>query len=429
MQISELFVSLGVKGSEKTLGALSSVKSGLGSIASTSLEAKAAIIGAMYALEQFMSESAKQGTNLSNFNALTGISVKQLQQWQYAARQAGESSEEFTGSLKSVYDKMAQMKLNKGAPEGLGLLASTVGFDVKKAYTDTFYVFEQLQKFAHSNVSKDIQNQVFKSFGVSENTISALRKGVFSQQNFKKAPVYGEGEVNQLAKVDVLWGNLEQKVKMLFGHFNAQHGVSLVSDISKITDQVFRMIGAFERLAEKLKIFDKLAEAFKGWEIIFTKLGDLSDKISGSSSSKSDKNETKKTDNIEKGLSKAEGISTFGSFGDSFFKFENNGKQDLHPKEKDPGAIDKITNFIGGLFSSSKGDNSSSVNSLLPDTKSSITPNTVVTNQNPSNTQNTNINQNLYFQHEGKEAPKIKDSIHKSVGDAWKQLSAQSQGT
>ena len=106
-----MFVSLGVKGADKTIDAFAKVGTGIKNVATESLAAKAGIIGATYALEQFMSNAATRGTDLSNLSTYLGISTKQLQQWQYAAQQAGESGEEFTSSLKSVYDKVAQMRL------------------------------------------------------------------------------------------------------------------------------------------------------------------------------------------------------------------------------------------------------------------------------------------------------------------------------
>jgi len=165
MTIAELFVNLGVKGADSAGKALGGVKGGLGEVKSMSLEAKAALVGVIYGLERMMSNSAQLGTSLTNFNALTGISAQQLQQWQYAARQAGVAGEEMTGSMKAVQSTMANMLMGKGAPEGMAMLANKVGFDPARA-RDTAYVLGQLQKFAQS-VPQDVGNAMIKSFGVS----------------------------------------------------------------------------------------------------------------------------------------------------------------------------------------------------------------------------------------------------------------------
>lgn len=447
MQIAELFVSLGVKNSDKTIGALTQVKTGLSSVASTSLEAKAAIIGAMYALEQLMSQSAARGTELSNFNALTGISIKQLQQWQYAARQAGESNEQFAGTVKGIQEKMADMKLNAGQPDKLPLLASAVGFDVKKAFdekTGAFYVLKKAQELVDTNVPVDVQNKILKSFNIDEGTIAGLRKHVFTQQNFNKAPIYGDKEVDQLAKVNVLWSNLENKVQMLFGHFTAEHGSKLVGDISKIADAVFKLIGAFSKLSDQLKLFQWVETMFKGWETILTTISQLMSKFNP----KDKKDELKANKELENNP-----LIKFFNNPTSFEEENKKGKEnpELYKKQKinDNKVLDNavknmdndpfyklkglFNSFIDNLTSKSlyneKLEKRNVMDDNLPNVQNNVTPKIPVNNQNSTNNQNTNINQNLYFQHEGKEHPAIKDSVHKAVGEAWKQSSAQSQAT
>lgn len=277
MNIAELFVNLGIHGAEKTVGALGSVKKGLGDVTSMSLEAKAGILAVMYGLEHMMSQSGKTGTGLTNFAALTGLSAKTLQQWQYAALQAGVSSDELTGSLKGVQTSMTNMLLGKGAPEGLGIVAKAVGFDPKKA-RDSFYVMEQLQKAAQK-LPQDVGNSVLKSFGLSEGTIAAMRRNAFTPAMLQKAPVYSDREVNQLDKANVAWANLGHHVEMAFGHFTAKHGVSLVGDITKIADAIFKMINAFEKLAEKLKLFQAIGKIFEGWTSIFNGVNSVLDKV------------------------------------------------------------------------------------------------------------------------------------------------------
>lgn len=267
MNIGELFINLGIKGTEKTVGAIASVRKGMGEITSTSIEAKAAIIGAMYGLERLVETSNRIGTSLTNFNALTGISVQELQRWQYAARQAGVSGEEIAGSMKSVQNAMTNMLFNKGAPEGLGLVAEKVGFDFKRA-RDTLYVLQQLQKFAQQ-VPADVGNAVLKSFGLSEGTIAAMRRNAFTPEMLAKAPTYSDKEVKALDKANIAWSNLINKIQMAIGHFNALHGLSLVNDISKLTDKILQLANSFMKLADNIQLFKGIGMIFEGWTKIF----------------------------------------------------------------------------------------------------------------------------------------------------------------
>lgn len=191
-----------------------------------SIEAKAGIAAVIYGMERLMQNSAQAGTGLTNFAATTGLSMKSLQQWQYAARQAGVSGEELTGSVKAVQQSMTNMLLGKGAPEGMGILARAVGFDPKKA-KDTFYVMDKLQE-ASKRLSPEMFQAVSKSFGVGEGVSAAMRRNMFRPDVFAKAPIYSDQETGKLDKVNVAWSNLGQKIEMAMGHLTAGHGLQLV---------------------------------------------------------------------------------------------------------------------------------------------------------------------------------------------------------
>lgn len=267
MNIAELFVNLGIKGAEKTVGALGSVKKGLSEISSTSLEAKAGILAAVYGFEQMMARSGAMGTTLTNFAAATGLSSKTLQEWQYAARQAGVSGEELMGSVKGVQNSMTQMLLGKGAPEGLGIVSKTVGFDPKRA-RETFYVMEQLQKAAQA-LPKDVGRKVIESFGISEGVFAGMQRNKFTPEIMAKAPKYSSKEQTSLDSSNIAWANLGNKIEMAFGHFNAKHGGMIVGELAKVVDQVMKLAEAFERLAEKMKLLQLIGKAFEGWGMIF----------------------------------------------------------------------------------------------------------------------------------------------------------------
>lgn len=403
MNIAELFVNLGIKGSEKTIGALSNVRKGLGEVSSMSLEAKAGILAAIYGFERLMSASAAVGTGLTNFNALTGLSAKELQQWQYAARQAGESSDEFTGSLKAVQNSMTNMLLGKGAPEGLALVAkATKDFDPSRV-RDTFYVMQQLQKAAQF-LPKDLGNQALKSFGISEATIAAMRRNAFRPEVFAKAPTYSDRETAQLDKANIAWSNLGNKIEMAIGHFNARHGTQLVNDLSKITDQVLKLVEAFQRLAEKLKLFQWIGKVFEGWTLIFGGAAKGVDAITGAVADPK-KREQLSTDVMD------------------FFK-ELPGVfkamiDDISPETKDK--FKKIlygdTPFYRPLGATATGPSQV------------IAPPAPTVPAAPGSTQNINVNQNLNFQHDGKDHKRTSDSVKKAVQDSYRQMSAQGQGS
>lgn len=400
MNVGELFVNLGIKGSEKTVGALTSVKTQLGEAKSMSLEMKAAIVGAIYAFERMFRASGMMGTGLTNFNALTGLSARQLQQWQYAARQAGVANEEFTGSLKAVQNSMTNMLLGKGAPEGLAMVANKVGFDARKA-RDTFYVMEQLQKFAKT-APADMGNAVLKSFGLGEGTIAAMRRNAFNPAAFAKAPTYSQGEIKNLDQANIAWSNLGNKVEMAFGRFNAKHGQQLVRDISKVTDSVIRLAEALTVLGEKMKVFDAVSWFF--------------DQLAGSASEFTGWLEGKRSfwgeELDEKGKVKGERSATGKTFGNFFDMIGSvGGRKDTGQGDVFQKKINESVRGIKPIWDSSHRTSSRAIAPKAP------------TMQKAGNQQNVNINQNLNFQHEGKDAKQTADSVKKANQDAYRQFS------
>lgn len=285
MNVAEMFVNLGIKGSEKTLGALSSVKSGLGQIKDTSLETKAALIAVMYGLEQMMAKSGAIGTGMTNFAAYTGQSAQALQQWQYAARQAGESSDELLGNVKSVQSAMTKMLMGEAAPKGLGMVARATGGitkeQVKAMAENPFLMLDRLQQYSLKEKNAGLRDEVLKSFGLSEGTISAMARNAFRPDVFKKAPTYSDKELQSLDKSNVAWANLGNQIEMAFGHFNSKHGQELVRDLGTITKAIFKLADALTTLAEKGKVFQALGWAAEKIATMMQLIGYAIDDTSG----------------------------------------------------------------------------------------------------------------------------------------------------
>lgn len=345
MNVGELFVSLGVKGTDKTIQAFTQVKTGLGDVASLSIEAKAGILGALYAFEHLTAASGAAGTNLTNFNALTGISTQNLQQWQYAARQAGVSADEMNSSMKGVQSAMTNMLLGNGQPAGFGAVASRVGLDANKL-RDTQYVLQQLQKYAQS-VPPELANNILKSFGLGEGVVAGMIRNKFTPGALAKAPTYSNREIGALDRANIAWSNLGNKIEMAVGHFNAAHGGQLVKDIDHITTQVIKLAEAFIKLAETIHVFEGLGKIFEGWSKIFESINFFADALGGD--------------------------------------------------KKKQGVI---------------GENMRALIGPAP-----IIPNTSTQKNN-----NININQNLNFQHDGKDHKKTGESVHHAVKGAFRQM-------
>lgn len=281
--VGELFVSLGVKGGDKTQSTISGVQKGLKDTATFSLEAKAAIVGAMYALERLFAASGQTGTNLTNFGAILGTGTQTLQQYQYAARQVGVTNEALEGTFKSLAATSTKILRGETKPTGLAQVSRRTGLtfeEIKQSQSNPEILLQRLQQYAQLQKDIGLRNSDLKSFGLSDDIIAGLARNAFRPDVLKKAPVYKESEVQALDKANIAWSNLSTKIEMAFGHFNAKHGGEIVTQISKIVDEVTKLAEAFTKLAEKVKLFDKLTLVFTGWGHIFEGISEAVDAIS-----------------------------------------------------------------------------------------------------------------------------------------------------
>lgn len=388
MTIGELTLQLGVKGADKAVGSLTEVKKGLSETASTSIEAKAAIVGMMYALERLFAASGKAGTDLSNFNAVAGVSVQTLQQYQYAARQVGVSNQEVEGSFKTLQGVMTKTLMGEGAPKGMARVSQLTGgitnADIEKFAKSPDLLIQRLQQYASKEKNVGLRNEVLKSFGLGDGMIASLSRNAYRPEVLAKAPTYSDKEVNSLDKANVAWSNLGNKIEMAFGHFNAAHGGALVSDISKIVDQVVRLAEAFVVLAEKLQVFKMVGVMFKELASL-VELGNKGfDKVSGAI-----------TDPKKRQALLAEG--------------KNEILQDLSSMKTN------LVNKGGSLLHSlGLGSEAAPKMPLLG---------------SGTKEQNNNISINNTFAHPGVDPKKTGDSVKHAIEKTYRQMHAQTQGT
>lgn len=251
--IAELFVNLGVKGSDKAMEAVEKTQEGMDGIASSGLAAKAAIIGAVYGLERLTAFAGNQGRTLKRFADYTGLSADQLQRWQYMASLSGVSAEEMLGTIQNVQGAMSDMLLGKGPPEGLAFLKSTVDFDENRA-RDTFYVMDKLRQFAQATRSNpDVANKILESFGLSAATIAMLRTSRMELDKISPDKLYSAGEISRLTQVEQAWSKFWHNMKMINGRLVADYGKQSIQFLSNLSDGILKATSAMGKFMEQSK--------------------------------------------------------------------------------------------------------------------------------------------------------------------------------
>lgn len=274
MQLGEMFINLGIKGSDKAIKATQEVKSSIADVTSNGLAAKAAIVGMVYELEQLMSASIKVGDSLTTFNKETGMSAQMLQHWQYAGRQfmvgADDIQNTFVG-LQSTITKMSTGTI----PAGTGIISNALGIDISQI-KDAETMMKALRQYALTEKNTGWANEALKSFGLNGKMIAAMRANAFSDQNLNKGELYSDSQLLQNQKIGVAWSNMFDHIEKGIGKLNAKHGLNLVKDLSMVSDQLVRLLDLLTTVVEKTAALQLIGKVFEGWALILKSInGDI----------------------------------------------------------------------------------------------------------------------------------------------------------
>lgn len=249
--IAELFVKLGITGSDKVTKDLEATERGMGEVASSGLAAKAAILAMVYGLEQMMAMSARSGTELQNLNAITGVSVQTLQRYNNAAKIAGGTGHEFSQSVVAIQKVMADLEAGRAMPSGAALL----GIDTRTR--DPVKLFNDLTRAAQ-RFNGELANQALQSFGLDLNTIAQMRRGVFDESNLNKIPVLSDNAQKSLDNLNQQMNRLEVRIEQAFAGFFSKHGTDIVKDIAVVTEAIIHLADALQSAADKLQVFQAI---------------------------------------------------------------------------------------------------------------------------------------------------------------------------
>lgn len=251
---------------DKTDKSLKEVETGLKGISAVSFEAKAAILGSMYALERLFASSNQTGVGLKNFTALTGVSAQTLQQYQYAARQVGVSNEEVQSTFEGLQSLMTKQKLGLGGPGKFAEFAATMGGitaqDIDKFIANPELLIQKLQDYAKKEKRVGVRNEVISSF-VGKGFAGALVQNAFTPEILGKAPTYSDKEIQAIAKGAAVWRNLGVEIEMAIGRFNAKHGEQLASIFKTIVDLGLRLTGIALDLVRNFAGMGQIKDIFK----------------------------------------------------------------------------------------------------------------------------------------------------------------------
>lgn len=267
MTIAELFISLGIKGSDKSKTDLDSISKGLGSVKSMSFEAKAAIAALFYGLEEMMKGSAQRGQGLINFSSLTGLDDVELQRWEKASERAGNSIGSIESTVKGLQKTMSQLTLNEGMPKYFDTFADSFEhFDRVRASKDPMYLMGKMRDFAKATKGmgrEGVGNEILYGVGADAGFVSAARQGKFDQSKLSAMPSLSHGENKQLANVNESFIAMWQKIQKEMDKFVAAHGEKLVNDLAQLADALINFSKVVFNILEKMDAFGMITSTVK----------------------------------------------------------------------------------------------------------------------------------------------------------------------
>lgn len=282
MNVGELFVSLGIKGGEKTLSTLGLAQDGMGKIRDLSFEAKAAIAAATYALEKMFAASGQHGVALEALSTVLGTSTKTLQEYEYAAKKVGISNEQLGGTFMSLSKISTDILMGKARPEGMNRLMDTLrqhgeilkytgpGESFQTAAQNPEVLLKALQSYSQVEQNKALRNAVLSSFGITDpNMIRALVEGRFNPKEFREANVLTAGQVKSLDQNFERFTAIKDKLGVGFEKIVAAFGPQFLTEIEKITPKVLGLAEAFARLVDDAPVLQGIGKIFEGWGYIF----------------------------------------------------------------------------------------------------------------------------------------------------------------
>src|SRR5574343_822040 len=283
MKIADFFVQIGVKGNGDVKTALSSVRTGMNDLNSTSLAAKAAVLGVFYAIERMTAASVQMGTTMQKFGAFTGFDEVRLQKWGNAFRQVSVPMEEVMSTMQNLQAAGAKFKAGDSSmAQAFGWMQMKTGviIDPNKA-DDIEYMMQKGIEFMKAAKDVPNRNMIGSMLGLSPNVMQGMVRGKFDERTMGIGGVLGKGELASLDRSNVQFQNLWDRVEKNTARLVAKDLPKLLPEISKATDQILKLVDALANLADKAKVFQVMGKAIEGWAIIFGGAADMIDATAG----------------------------------------------------------------------------------------------------------------------------------------------------
>lgn len=237
----EMYVNLGLKGDEGTVGKLNKTTDAFSELKSMSIETKATILAALVALEKVVSTSGELGTTLRNFQTLSGIAPQVLERYQYAAQKAGVANESLLNSFIKLQQTAFDIRAGKGLPDWLTPIITSLaqhGHDIGPDWAarwqkDPTLGFQAMQQYAReTDIDVSTRAITLERTGLSADLVAALMRGALTPSKLSQVPtdaILTSSEIGHLDTMRQKWDSLWSVV--------SHTGAKMVSDVLESRDE------------------------------------------------------------------------------------------------------------------------------------------------------------------------------------------------
>jgi len=231
MKIGELLVQLGFKSDDAKL------KDFVKAIGELNLKSVASVlgVGALYdGIRKVMDVADETAMGMHHFSSETGMSAQKMQQWTNFAGQMGVSAETVIGSVKSLQDNVARMRLTGEGSQGWMLL----GIDPNTA-KDSFELLSKVRE-AIKGLSPEYQRLALQQVGISDSMLSMMKVSDDLWNSSGKLITNTDQQSEALMRNHAAWERLKGEWRVLLTDLGAKMA-PLFEKIAQAIDWVVQM--------------------------------------------------------------------------------------------------------------------------------------------------------------------------------------------
>jgi hypothetical protein len=251
-------------------GSLSDLASAFGAISVESAAVLGIFSGVAVGLGKISQYATKAGEEFFKFHLTTGLSIKSLQEWQFAAVRFGASGEDIVNSISSIQQAQTDIQLGQGNMAPWALL----GINPNQNPVDVLSQIHDKIKEG-GEISAAMGKKLTAQLGINDSTFQMLRRADLSVVQLKKDMLISSENTKAFDQVNQAMGLMEYKFGVVAQKIGtmlapaAQGLANLLEDIADITLSVLDVFNDFDNssfgkwLAKTMDLLDKFIDPFR----------------------------------------------------------------------------------------------------------------------------------------------------------------------